>query len=712
MKIMKALINIILQHKAAILIFIFLVCIHFWYVILHINSALYGGPGDHTAGLIWLYDQYSQTPWWQTTEMAAFPWGEKLWSPLFIMGQVGYVTFWACSKIMDSSVGGYNLFTGIAFTLSFVVSYLFIYKRFFQISLVSALLAAVITFTPMAMLLNEVGHASYLFMPAYLLGAMWCIFKIFETSNFLPAIILGVIGGLTIIFDPYFILFIPLASVSLIGALMINGYHKKFNSTMKSILLRLLLATAVSLVFIAPVLLYVNSQASEVAAISTSSRGSQVLDATLYSARIEDYILPSVDNPISPVVVDGIKAATYHGKDPTFTLYLGWSLIFTTAIACVWWLRNRNVISLDAKILRITGLSFLAVAAVAFIFSLPPIIKIAQIDIYTPTWVLATLTPVWRVFARLYFVIQPAMILACIAWFCEYMLHVPSNRQKALIFGWISIFCVLLMVEYLPRNPFEVKSFWSYEHSLPSVYNKIANSKSDNIIAEYPMREQPYYRASLYSAGQHIHMKPTINAYSPVSPTAYSRTALMDLDNPQTIPALRYLGATTLVVWNNGLQQWTASNDDGLTRAHSEDYDSKFGAGEVINSYVIRPGSTRRYVAVVQSGYRPDDEGRIYNIAIPVESGLSLAVVDLCKDFHQECSQTVAPLKLKMEVYNKSDKTLKVALKSIGVDDDKILNLHKGKNLVDIQIRSERYVMEFDKSFNDLIRIKNQEIVQ
>lgn len=707
----RVLLATIYRHKIAFIVLLGVLALHFWYVILNINTVLYGGPGDHTAGIIWLYDHYPQSPWWNSTDLAAYPWGEKLWSPLFILGQVGYILFWVCSKIMGSSIGGYNLFTGIAFVLSFLIAYSFIYKRLLSTKLLAALLATVITFTPMALLLNEVGHTSYLFMPAYFTGVIWCILKIFETKKRAPIIILGALVGLTILFDPYFILFIPLAAASFAIALLTLRYYKKFNFTLKEILLRAFKAVLVSLVIIIPTLLYIQLNSGEVTEIATSSRSNQVMDATQYSARLADYVLPSLKNPFVPTSINDIKVDTYHGKDATFTLYLGWSLIIIAAIACLWWLRHPKTVSKQASVLRSIGIASFVTGIVAFIFSLPPVIAIAGIDIHTPTWFLATVTPVWRVFARLYFIVQPALMLMCIAWFCEYTMRLPKMIRQRVTYASVIIFSLVLMVEYLPRNPFDSGAFWSYTRDLPIVYAKIAQEKGQ-VVAEYPMREQPYYKGSLYQTGQHIYTHPTINSYSPTSPSTYSRTAIMDLDNPQTIPALRYLGATKLIVWNSDKQYWHPSRTAGLRIVSSETYDSKFEKNQQIETYEVSSGVGYRYVAVLQSGYRPQDEGQLYGINVPVRSGLSIAVIDLCQGVQKSCKDEKTSFDLKMEVRNKSDTPIKVTLNSVEGSDSKNLILQKGENAIDITMLSNRYILEFDTKFNDSLTMRNQRIVQ
>jgi hypothetical protein len=685
--------------------------IHFWLTLIHPDIVLYGGPGDHTAGIIWLYDRYPDSPWWQFSDKSSYPWGDELWTPVYMLGQIGYVLFWVCSKITGSSVAGYNLFTFIAFLLSYATAYLFIYKRFFKKPIIASMLSLAISFTPMAFYLDQVGHTSYLFMPVYLILSLWLILNIFEKKSAgHSSISLGLLVGATILFDPYFILFIPLAIGLFAGSLAVMRYGAEFNVGLKTIVKRFCYAAASSLVIIIPVLLYMKSQAEAVKALTNSTRGDIMHDAYIYSARISDYILPATDNPFALPFISHLKSSTTHGKDVTFTLFLGWVLMLAVIGVVAWWIRYRSV-SGEIRILRILSISFFILAIGAFLFSLPPTIQIFSVTIYTPTWLLATLAPTWRVFARLYFIVQPALILMVAAWLTEYISTKPKRIKLKYVWIVATLLTGLLLVEYLPRNPFDASKFWSFDTSLPAAYATIRDSPA-KVLAEYPMREQPHYRGSLYLTGQHLHNKALVNGYSATSPTAFTRMSLMDLSNPQTIPALRYMQVGMLLVWNDPTDKWNPSPESALDLEKTEIYTSQFGKNVVLNLYSInRDGPKRRYVAVIQNNYRPVDDDKMSNIQVPLQSGVSLAIVDLCKEMGlSACGDTHEPLMYKGVWRNETEANAQVTLRAFDSSDTQHIELRPGVNKIEVPMTSSRYILEFDAKLNSKIHLTDQEV--
>lgn len=681
-----------LQPKlfAPIIVFLVLYLLHFW--LLFSGSTLYGGPGDHTAGLIWLYDQYPHSPWWQSTNHAAYPWGEDLWSPLFITGQIGYILFWLASRIVDDPVAGYNILTSVGFILSFIVAYLFILKRVMWGPWIAALMAAAITFTPMALYLNGVGHFAYLYCPAYLIGCIWLILSILDKRSVWKAVCLGLLIGSVIVFDPYFVLFIPFAAVLFSLTLLILGYIKFSHITAYT--KELIVAVVACLLIVVPTILFIQRSSEEVNRISANTRGAQLFDANQYSARIKDYILPAAENPFVPKAIKEVKQNSYHGTDRTFTLYLGWVVIVGFIISFV--LFVRRMYKKRTKEMAIAG-ALLVVAVGAFIFSLPPVIQVFSFELYTPTWIVATLTPTWRVFARFFFIVQPAIIL-----FIAYILRAHSealNAKKAHILTIIlaSGLVFTVFIDYLPRNPFDTRNFWNYMEKLPSAYRELKTI--GGTLAEYPIREQPYFRGSMYVAGQYIHNLPTLNSYSPTSPTILERTSLMDLNNPQTIPALQYLGINSLVVWNNQYQTWRQTK--GVELKSSELFSSQFGKNEKIDLYKIQSQTSQRYIAGYLQTYRPLEDRQIFDINIPIESGNSLTVIDLCeKNTNKKCETGPDTHLLKFTITNTTSDATTFSLVDERGKEVATFTLTAGKHALEVAVPVGQYEMKFNKVYN------------
>ena len=696
------------QVWVPVLVFVLFYILHFWLTIVA-PDVLYGGPGDHTAGLIWLYDNSPTTPWWKFTNASGYPWGDDLWSPLFVTGQIGYVLFWIFSKLFGGAVAGYNTYIALGLLLSYAIGYLFIYKRHIKQPFIASLLALLFVASPAMLSVIAVGHPSYVFAPFYVILTIWLILKLIETHSWKLSLLAGLVIGSTVIFDPYFVLMVPALAATFLVCLALFNWNKIRQIPIKSLLIKMSLVVGGALIVVIPAFIYVISQADSIAAISSSSRSPIREDAYAYSARPEDFVLPAVDNPLTLPVLNKFKLNTFHGSDPTFTLYVGAFVLIAMIVSVVWWLRRRDYNDHDARKL---ALSFLVVALVAFALSLPPTLNMFGINVPMPSWAITHFASIWRVFARFFFIVQPMIILFIVVTFAAYLKYrKPSVRSKRLIYIIAAILIVVTLIDYLPRNPFEASNFWTYAKDLPVSYQELKKDKY-SVIAEYPMREQPYYKGSLYLTGQHVHNKKMVNAYSPTNAQVLVRLNIIDLNNPQTIPVLRYMGVDTLVVWDGDYQVWKPTKVGDVREVSNESYKSKFGNNN-ITLYKIQSGVEQRYLGFVEKGYRPD-ESALYDIGVPLQDGVRLGVMDLCPMMPKglTCDAVMGEMRLRGTIYSKSDDNIAIKIKDeAGTVREEFL-LDKSNRDIDIKTGIEAYRVEFDAKYNDKVFYKDVHVVE
>ena len=299
------------------------VAVHFWYVIFNFSSALYGGPGDHTAGLIWLYETDPNTPWWSHSESSAAPFGEDLWNPAYIFSQLIYILFWIAAKIAGGGIAGYNLITIGGFVTSYLAVFYLGRRMVNSPKLLTAFVAYLVSFTPFVLFLNAVGHLSYIIAPAYVVALLYCTHQlmIVGADKRRNSILIGLLIGCAWLIDPYFVLFGALALAGIILGILPTGDRKnRFRSDTHRYLI---LSAAIGILMYLPLLGYAYANSSAVASNVLSVRADIKQDAYQYSARLKDYILPSASNPLIPDKIRKIKAESFHGNDPTFTLYGG-----------------------------------------------------------------------------------------------------------------------------------------------------------------------------------------------------------------------------------------------------------------------------------------------------------------------------------------------------------------------------------------------------
>ena len=613
-------------HKVAIAVLLFGVLLHFWYIFVNPTQNLYGGPGDHTAGLIWLYEQSPATPWWSYADSSAYPFGEGLWSPAYVFSQAFYILFWLCATLLQNGVAGYNLLTLILSIISYSVVYIVIQRVARTGQVATAIAAYIAVFNPFLLSLMGVGHASYLLAPAWSMGILYASAKLFAfhdrpINHKKHMVLLIILLGLAWLWDPYFILFSWLVYTgSVIGVALLN------RGRLREIVKHALLVGAFASLLYLPLVTYGALQMSSIKQSVLGVRSDIKADADLYSARIKDILLPSAKNPFVPTGVKQYKKNTYHGNDPTFTTYIGISTLSIIGIyfALVYAKKIRH-----KKYQRKVIILSLATCVLLLLFSMPTKIHIFQLAIPTPTDILTSLVSVWRVLARAYIFALPVYLLifasALHSILQIYKKPYTRNAVAALLF-------LFVCVDFLARNPLDTSSYWNIQKSIAPTYQLVAQDDDIKTLVEFPLREAPHYRGSLYFTAQLYHQKNLINATQVANLDHTTlRESLMDLDNPQTIPALRIMGADAIQVWQNYIQQWRRA--DKLELISDVRYDSQFGTKNFATLYRFKPDISLdggQYVTRLNVDSRMTNGEYLYNVKQTVPTRFSSEVVNIC----------------------------------------------------------------------------------
>lgn len=656
---------LIRSHWVALVILAAALSTHFWLVILHPGSVLYGGPGDHTASLIWLYEKSPGNPWWGQTYASAFPFGENLWSPTYVLGQLLYIAFWLCSAPFGNGVIGYNLLTTIGFIVSFLSFYVITHNLWKVKKTFAAAGGYIVAFTPFVLSLNTVGHLSYIFAPAASMVVIWLFATLFTKSKRVSwrwrATGLGLFVGLSWLFDPYFLLFLTLLVVSLVaGWLVILGYR---GIERKDLWQRFGLASAVFFCSVAPLAIYSISQRQAISD-NTSYRASIESDAQQYSAHPEDYVLPSAQNPVLPDPFILLKETSIHGASAT-PLYISLVLLFMLVVLIVLRLVKRK------KIEPIIIVCLVA-TGVMMVFSLPPKMHMGNLEIIGPTYFIIQISSAWRVFSRIFIFFYP---LVCIATFIL-LQSVWKEAGRYARYG-LAIGLCLIPLDMLMRNPFDASLFWDIHKDTPSTYAEAHIGRNDT-IAEYPLREAPHYKGSLYFSAQLSHDAAIVNPMMPDVTKGKEgiRRALADLHNPQTIGALKFLGVNKIQVWTS--EDYSFVAPAGLTRLAADDYKGLFGKQRV-TMYAI-DGQVRpvRYIIEYEEVSRLWDD-RIGNIHDKIISKATLRTIDLCDSFRATiCAKKEIEKKdimISLRLINESQKeaTVRVVNSNGSVSDEYVI---------------------------------------
>jgi hypothetical protein len=171
-------------------------------------------------------------------------------------------------------------------------------------------------------------------------------------------------------------------------------------------------------------------------------------------------------------------------------------------------------------------------------FTLPPDVTLGGHIFHTPVYFLIHVTVYWRVFARLFLVVDPLIVLLAATGLYAITLK-WSRKQRVLL---VALCTVFLFAEYqlLP-----IRSVSNLQTSSPKTYQMLANDKAVRVIAEYPIQDLSY--AVQVFSYQLVHHKQLLNAHDSVilqEPFLQSITGLADV---QALGALKARGVQVIV---------------------------------------------------------------------------------------------------------------------------------------------------------------------
>ena len=224
------------------------------------------------------------------------------------------------------------------------------------------------------------------------------------------------------------------------------------------------------------------------------------------------------------------------------------AILCLAAVVILWEKLNRRRQNLSKFLPYNTKLilvSIVGIGILAFLLGLPPYIN----GVITPTGVLLKVTEMWRIFAREYLLVNVALVIAfaiTLKYFAINQVFKKKKISKAIIFA---VLFLGIFSEYQINDPFSPPTF-SYSRDIPQVYHQIRDDKDIKVLAEYPIDRMgvEFDSTVYYLTMQAVHGKKILNSAAIKDSNEKLHVALKDLSDPQTIPALRYLGINYVVI--------------------------------------------------------------------------------------------------------------------------------------------------------------------
>jgi len=576
--------------------------------LLRCTDTLMSGPGDQTAGLIWLHTMSPGSPLWGFTHISNYPYGESLHQAAQWSGALLYLVYWLLANLAGA-VCGYNLLNLLGFFSAAVIMYAFV-KWLTKRPLIAVLAGYAVAFTPYFQF-KTTGHPSYVFQ-GVLVAIIWLTLKLWRSPRLSLAIGLGATLAATLYIDPYFVLFAIVLMTALLGSLIGYDLWRRVRLGWGSRLRALGLTIITALVLISPLIYVRIHDATAIDQFVGGSRNPVKFDAQIYSARPWEYFEPAGTNQLLLALLgsDYAKHRDHHISNPAeYTINLSLTLIALVIVTILildrralyrrrLWPANLSLRIEPGLLLTIA----LVLGVLAFVFSLPPTI---HGNFKLPTYYLTSVISMWRVFARLYVLVNIALVLLASVALAALWVLLRRTWQRV---GLVLLVFVGVAVEYqvfpIPRP------VWSFRDNTPTVYYWLAQQSSIHAVAEYSLDEEATTGLpTLTRSYDTIDRKPMLNSALPASPQGPQRGSIRTLTDPQTVPALRALGIDTVITHGvsgqdpiPGLQ---LIRQELTTPPTTSSFFVPDGTFFPINVYHVTPGPKLAYETTLETGFVP-----------------------------------------------------------------------------------------------------------
>lgn len=524
------------------------------FVAFNISSQLFvGGPGDATAGFLWLnFADPGINPFLSTTTMVNYPFGEQLGSATFIT----YLALWLPIRIAGFLFGptaGINIIMFLGLVSGAMAGYWLI-KRFTNSIPVALFAGIAVAFVPYN-LYKSSSHIAYIFTIVFVF-ILASFIALWIKPTKIRAVLFGAAIALAFYTDGYYLL---LASVMVLG-LIFSGllydviYKIKFVDFRKKVV-TLVISLATLLVLCVPIFAVQLTQGADIQNTLSSARSNIGDELKAYQSKVMDFIIPSSTNPLLELTGDSQALDHYRNlrsNSTESTTYIGWTLIILVVIGITLVLvrlvlpRRSSLRILEPRVSKVYILLTCIVAITTPIFlsfMMSPSTVIAGHVIYLPGQLFIEYDlALWRVLAR--FFVPMHVILAIYAAFTLWVLlriHKSVWRNKFLKLAIVVVVSLALLAEYSTAVN---KPSFDFNNA-PESYQWLSKQKDIKTIAEFPMVDPLDSHTTKYITYQIVHKKNLVNFKEPGEKRLAN--VLGSIENSEAIDFAYQRGAQAIV---------------------------------------------------------------------------------------------------------------------------------------------------------------------
>lgn len=250
-----------------------------------------------------------------------------------------------------------------------------------------------------------------------------------------------------------------------------------------------------------------------------------------FGARVTAYLVPAEGHPLlGGLVGDTTRQSLSESGEPT--LFFGYTTMLLTALAVVLLIRRDDMLAAGER--RYAAIAFAALAPVAFLVSLPRTFDVLGIDVPMPSYVFGELSTAVRVYARFGVLVGLALaVLAALA------LHWAIGRRYGRLLGGAAL--ALVAAELVYDLPVTI---WRTDR--PPAYDTWLATQPRGIVAFYPSPagdEASYRYVRQEYFFQTVHGQPLFFSGSPLKNRAWAIRVLASRLDDKTGLTARILAA-------------------------------------------------------------------------------------------------------------------------------------------------------------------------
>lgn len=526
--------------KKDFVVFLFYICLTFLFTypaILRPSQVIYGVPEFHTdpLGVLWETwwhgyahkEKISPYPIYSTIN---YPWGYDKSDvpplPVFDYPRLFLAQFFNEGVVYNIMIW-FGLF-GTAVAMYYLMYY-FTKNRFVS------LIAGVMFSFSQDHLMHSMQHPAFtllLWVPLYIFS----LFKLFEKPSYKSAFSCSLVYFLLLFCNYYYAYFMVIATLLF---LLCRFFKYKLTSVeIKFLFVTLIFVFILSYHFIFPVINRIlDPQDQGLGLVSKQP----FQDLIKYSARWQDYLLPSEYHPLWGKWTEAYVGEKLGGRHYfERTLYIGFISLIFSFLAIV---KRKKIITSQPKI-YLVFLFFPSLAIISFIFSLSPVLDLGRFKIPMPSFFAYKLLPMFRVYSRLgILVILSVTILAGMG--INYILNrINHIKWRRLAGGGILSFVLLELINIPPFHYIDLTN-------IPLPYKWLAEQPGDISVVEYPWERGAEQTSIDYQFYQRIHKKKLVNCGIEGSLGDAFRKECYYPSRRETTELFAYLGVDYMILHKN-----------------------------------------------------------------------------------------------------------------------------------------------------------------